>query len=322
MKGIETLQEAMIHFADFENCKAVMIQLRWPDGVIRCPQCDSDKVVWLAKARAWKCYGKHPRAKFTLKTGTVLEDSAIGLNKWLPAIWLVVNCKNGISSCELARDLMVTQKTAWFMAHRIRLAMQSAGGGKLGGRVEVDETFIGGKARNMHASRRKALGIGPGGEGKTIVLGMLERGGRVRTQVVPNREAKTLQPHIRSHVMRGSKVMTDEHAGYNGLEDDFLRGVINHAERYVDGLVHTNGMENYWSLFKRGINGTYVSVEPFHLFRYLDEQAFRFSNRAVKHNRLTDADRFSLAVSQIVGRRLTFDALTGKNTEGPPSELA
>lgn len=171
----------------------------------------------------------------------------------------------------------------------------------------------------MHRSRIKALGIGPGGEGKTIVLGMLERGGNVRTYVVANRESNTLQPLIRSNVKRGAKVMSDEHGGYNGLEDDFLRGVVNHAERYVDGMVHTNGMENYWSLFKRGLNGTYVSVEPFHLFRYLDEQAFRFNNRAVKTNKRTDAERFSLAVLQIVGRRLTFDGLTGKNLEGPPS---
>src|SRR6185437_1369513 len=272
---------------------------------------------YIKPRRLWECKAKHPRREFSIKVGTVMEDSAIGLDKWLTAMWLIRNCKNGISSCEVAKDLGITQKSAWFMLHRIRLGMQDSehGGGKLGDRVEVDETFIGGKARNMHAKVRKAKNIGPGGEGKTIVLGMLERGGVVRTHVVANREGDTLQPIVRDHVKRGAKVMTDEHAGYNGLEDDFLRGVINHAERYVDGMIHTNGMENYWSLVKRGLSGTYISTEPFHLFRYLDEQGFRFNNRKAGTRTLTDGERMDILAGQIVGKRLTYKELIGKEGE-------
>jgi transposase-like protein len=146
-----TLREAIIYFADYENCRRAVEAIRWPDGVVRCPTCGSERVTYLATQKRYKCYGKHPRAQFSLKVGTVFEDSPLGLEKWLPALWLLTGCKNGISSYELARALGVTQKSAWFMLHRLRLALQSDSGGKLGGDVELDETFIGGKARNMHA---------------------------------------------------------------------------------------------------------------------------------------------------------------------------
>ena len=150
-----TLLEAVKYFQDFENCRRFMAQLRWADGVVRCPRCNSDHVKFLDKARVWKCYGKHDHAKFSLKTGTIFEDSPITLDKWLPAVWQVVNCRNGISSWELHRAIGVTQKTAWFMLHRIRLAMQDDyTGGNLAGEIEIDETFIGGKARNMHKDRK------------------------------------------------------------------------------------------------------------------------------------------------------------------------
>src|SRR5580692_1423852 len=184
MEGFKTLREAVIHFSDFENCKRVMVQLRWPDGVVKCPHCNSAKVTFLANARIWKCYTKHPRPRFSLKTGTIFEDSPVGLDKWLPALWLLVNCKNGISSCELARDLGVTQKTAWFMAHRLRFALTEGGFGLLSGEVEADETFIGGKSRNMHIAQRKRRITASGVKDKTAVMGMLERGGKVRTVVV------------------------------------------------------------------------------------------------------------------------------------------
>ena len=189
----KTLLEAIRYFSDYENCHQFMMDLRWPDGKVRCPQCASDHVVYLAKARVWKCYTKHPRQKFSLKTGTIFEDSPLGLDKWLAAVWLIVNCKNGISSYEIARDLGVTQKSAWHMAHRIRLALQAGDFGKLSGEVEVDETFIGGKARNMHIAQRKRRITGTGGKDKTAVLGVLERGGKVRTTVVADRKKKTLQ---------------------------------------------------------------------------------------------------------------------------------
>ena len=310
MEGFKTLREAIIHFADFENCKRVMIQLRWPDGKIACPHCGSEKVTYLANNRVWKCYAKHPRPKFSLKTGTIFEDSPIGLDKWLPALWLVVNCKNGISSCELARDLGVTQKTAWFMAHRLRFALTDGGSGLLSGEVEADETFIGGKARNLHAAKRAQKITGTGGKDKTAVMGILERGGKVRVAVVPNRKKKALQAEVRKHVEAGAALYTDSLKSYEGLKE-FEHKVVDHAVAYVDGKVHTNGMENFWSLLKRGLNGTYVSVEPFHLFRYLDEQAFRFNNR----KELNDYGRFEPALSQITSKRLTYEHLTGKDRE-------
>jgi transposase-like protein len=308
MGDFQTLQEAVIYFNDFENCKAVMVQLRWPDGVVRCPRCNSDRVIWLSKNRVWKCYGKHDHPTFSLKIGTIFEDSPVGLEKWLPALWLVVNCKNGVSSCELARHLGVTQKTAWFMGHRLRYALKDGGFGLVSGEVEADETFIGGKARNMHIEKRKRRITGTGGKDKTAVMGILERGGKVRTTVVPNRKKKALQAEVRKHVEAGSVLYTDALLSYEGLERQYAHEVIDHAVKYVDGRVHTNGLENFWSLLKRGISGTYVSVEPFHLFRYLDEQTFRYNNRT----EIGDHGRFMLALSQIASKRLTYDHLTGK----------
>ncbi len=245
-----------------------------------------------------------------------MEDSPIGLVKWLPAMWLLCNCKNGISSYELARDLGITQKSAWLMLHRIRAAMQSGSFFKLGlsgNPVEVDETFVGGESNNMHKSKRLAKGITAQGSkaGKVIVQGVLERGGKVKAMVVPDRKKKTLQANVNEHVTKGSEVFTDELLSYYGLNKEYVHAVINHAESYVRGRVHTNGMENFWSLLKRGLNGTYIAVEPYHIDRYLDEQVFRYNNRATKENPLNDADRFALAVSQIVGKRLTYAELTG-----------
>ena len=310
MDGLKTLQDAIIYFSTYENCKTVMSQLRWPDGVVKCPQCGSDHVIYLEKARVWKCYGKHDRPKFSLKTGTIFEDSPLGLDKWLPALWLVVNCKNGISSCETARDLGVTQKTAWFMNHRLRFALTDGGSGLLSGEVEADETFIGGKARNMHAFKRATKVTGTGGKDKTAVMGILQRGGKVRTSVVSNRKKKTLHSEVRKHVEAGSAIYTDALKSYEGM-DEFRHQVIDHAVKYVDGKVHTNGLENFWSLVKRGLGGTYISVEPFHLFRYLDEQSFRYNNR----KEMSDYDRFELTLTQITGKRFTYEHLTGKDRE-------
>jgi len=305
----KSLQEAIVYFSNPDNCIDYLAIRRWPDGRVTCPSCGSDKVKFNASRRLWQCSSHHAKRQFSIKVGTVMEDSAIPLDKWMTATWLVTNCKNGISSYEIARDVKVTQKSAWFMLHRIRLAMQDDFfGSKLGGEVEVDETFIGGKARNMHLSERKRRITGTGGKDKAIVFGMLERGGRVRAKVMPNRKRASIQPEIREHVQAGAALYSDEWWAYNGLETDYAHQVIDHAVKYVDGRVHTNGMENFWSLLKRGISGTYVSVEPFHLFRYLDEQMFRFNNR----KDIDDAGRFDLTVSQLVGKRLTFAELTGK----------
>ena len=314
MKSQPTLRDAMLYFSEFEHCKEFMTELRWPNGKVKCPQCGSEKVTWLSKPRVWKCYGKHQRPTFTLKTGTIFEDSPISLEKWLPCAWLLINCKNGISSYEISRDLGVTQKTAWFMLHRIRLAMQDdLSGGMLGGEVEVDETFIGGKARFMHKSDRRRKNLkGGGAAGKAIVLGLLERETenkpkRVRVTVIPDRTKPVMQENVRPHVEQGSQIYSDDAGYYWRMDKEYAHGIVNHAEAYVVGNVHTNGLENFWSLLKRGLSGTYISVEPFHLFRYIDEQAYRFNNR-----KLTDAERFAAVLEQIVGRRLTYEQLTGK----------
>ena len=279
---------------------------RWPEGVT-CPRCGSKDVLFLEKYNRWHCRAKHTAPQFTLKTGTIMEDSPIGLDKWMTAMWQIVNCKNGISSYEIHRALGITQKTAWFLDHRIRLALHTRSFNKLSGQVEVDETYIGGKARNMHKSvRARRLPHARGQGGKAIVMGILERKGKVHTHVVGTNRKSALQPHVREHVEPGSEIFTDSHPGYQGMPE-YTHNVIDHAVAYVQGNVHTNGLENFWSLLKRGIHGTYVSVEPFHLFRYVDEQAWRYNNR-----KMTDGERFDMAVKGIVGKRVTFDELTGK----------
>jgi hypothetical protein len=270
----QTLIEAIRYFTDPDTCHAFMVTLRWPDGVVRCPTCGSDNVGFLKPRRLFQCKTKHPRQQFSVKVGTIFEDSPIGLDKWLCAMWMIANDKNGISSYEVSRDLGVTQKTAWFLMHRIRLAMQSGSIDKLDGTVEVDETFIGGKARFMHKGKRAVKIQGTGGMRKVAVMGLLDRHG-------PDGHS-----HVRTHVLADRKIRT-------------LTGLVR--------KVHTNGIENFWSLLKRSIKGTYVSVEPFHLFRYLDEQAFRFNSR-----KLSDGTRFLNLASRIIGKRLTYNDLTGK----------
>src|SRR5271165_1978712 len=316
-----SLQEAIVYFSNPDNCIDYIAMRRWPDGVV-CPVCGSTKVsAFNPTRRTWKCGSHHPKREFSVKVGTIYEDSPISLDKWLTATWMLTNCKNGVSSYEIARDVKVTQKSAWFMLQRIRLAMQDEFfGSKLNGEVEVDETFIGGKARFMHKDvrARKISGRGKHMTDKVAVMGMLERGGRVRTQVIADRSSATLQGLVKQHVTAGADVFTDELHGYWGLNEQYKHQIIDHALKYVDGRVHTNGMENFWSLLKRGLKGTYVAVEPFHLFRYLDEQMFRFNNRATKDNPLNDADRFDMIVRKIVGKRLTFAELTGKTATATP----
>lgn len=327
MKEPLTLQEAIVYFSDPERAFVSAVNLRWPDGKITCPRCGNDKHSFIKTRLLWFCKGC--KKQFTVKVGTIFEDSALGLDKWMTAVWLVVNCKNGVSSYEVARALGITQKSAWFMLQRIREALREKGAvtndDKIGGfgAVEVDETFVGGKPKNMHKSRRVKMNAINASVGepyrylnKTIVMGMLDRKLRqVRATVIPNVKRTTLQAQILQEVFPGTKVYTDEHVGYQGLGKKFAHEVINHMEHYVDGRIHTNGIENFWSLLKRGLNGTYVAVEPFHLRRYVDEQVFRYNNRATKDNKLNDADRFALAMSQINGRRLTYSELTGKDVD-------
>ncbi|HET6144218.1 MAG TPA: IS1595 family transposase [Candidatus Acidoferrales bacterium] len=310
----KTLQEAIKHFSNPDNALAYMVSLRWPNGVV-CPTCDRKDARFLANQSKWQCKSVHAKRQFSVKVGTIFEDSPISLEKWLTAVWMIANCKNGVSSYEVARAIGVTQKSAWFMMHRIRLAMQSGSFLKIGGEgkpVEVDETFIGGKARHMHKSKRAIRITSTGMKDKTPVVGILERGGQVRTAVIPNRRKNVLHAEIRKHVSADSLLFTDSLPSYEGLEAEYAHKVIDHAVAYVDGAVHTNGLENYRSLLKRGLKGTYVSVETFHLFRYLDEQAFRFNNRGSKDVPVNDGQRFDSVLSHVLGKRLTYAEVTGK----------
>jgi transposase-like protein len=313
-----SLIEVIRYFSDPDVCIEFIASLRWMNGVV-CPHCESQNVGFLKTRRIWKC--RECRKQFSVKTGTIFEESPIKLDKWLMAIWLVVNCKNGISSYEIARDLKVTQKSAWFMLHRVRLALKSGSWSKLGGTggpVEADECYIGPKPQAMHADRRLKLRSAENGYvDKVAVFGMLDRDTRqVRAKVVPNAKRETLQEQILNGIERKSTVYTDGWPGYDGLAArEFIHSTVNHATEYVKGQVHTQGIENFWSLLKRGLTGTYVAVEPFHLDRYLDEQMFRFNNRGTRDNPLNDGDRFMLAVSQISGKRLTYAELTGKVPE-------
>jgi transposase-like protein len=193
----KTLQAAILCFSDPANCRDYLVARRWPKGVI-CPRCGSDKVAFLEKYNRWQCSNAHAGRQFTSKTGTIFEDSPVSLDKWLLAMWQVVNCKNGVSSYEIARATGVTQKTAWFMDHRIRLALQGEEGGKLSGEIEVDETYVGGKARNMHKAKRRAKITKPGPHDKVPVMGILERGGKVRTFVIPDNQGHNLKPLVGS----------------------------------------------------------------------------------------------------------------------------
>jgi transposase-like protein len=308
----ETLTDAVKYFADADTALHFMVSIRWPDGNAVCPCCGKSNAAFLATRRLWKCRDCHKQ--FSVKVGTIFEDSALGFDKWLPAFWMIVNAKNGISSCELARALGVTQKTAWFMLHRIRLAMQNGSMEKLSGEVEVDETYIGGKARMMNSAQRGKRGRGtgaPGMVGKEIVMGILERVGKIKLKHVANARRHTVQTEIRQNVEASSQVFTDALRSYNGLSKDYTHEAIDHAREYVRGNVHTNGLENFWSLLKRGIRGTYISVEPFHLFRYLDEQAFRFNEREN-----TDSGRFLKGIIGIIGRRLQYAKLIGQQDVG------
>ena len=306
----KTLQQAIVYFSDPAIAFAEAVRYRWPDGVVKCPTCGSTAVYFTASRKVWQCKEHHAKRQFSVKIGSIMEDSPLSLDKWLVAMWLITNAKNGISSYELGKAIGVTQKSAWFMLHRIRLAMQDEDSGKLSGMVEVDETYIGGKARFMHKGKRERIITGTGGMGKVAVMGLLERHGKdghstVQTQIVKSTKRALLQAAIRASVEKDASIFTDALKSYEGLNEDYVHQVIDHAERYVDGQVHTNGLENFWSLLKRTIKGTYVSVEPFHLFRYLDEQAFRFNTR-----KLSDAARFATTAASVFGKRLTFNQLT------------
>jgi transposase-like protein len=309
----DTLLGTITYFADPNVATMFVAALRWPNGV-ECPRCDSKAVSYVPSRCIWQCKGC--RKQFSVKVGSIFEDSPIPLSKWLPAMWMLVNCKNGVSSYEIARDLGVTQKTAWFMLHRLRLAIHAKSFDKMDGTIEADETYIGGASRFMHKKKRERLNVKRGRSiaGKVAVMGLLARHGKdghsiVRTEVLTSLRKPVVQGHVRKHVEVGATINTDAYHSYDNLsESSYTHNVIDHAEKYVDGQVHTNGCENFWSLLKRAIKGTYVSVEPFHLFRYLDEQVYRFNNR-----KTTDGGRFLEACAAVFGKRLTYRALIGRD---------
>lgn len=309
----KTLQEAVSYFSDAQKTFDYAVNLRWPDGEVTCPRCNGTEHSFISTRRIWFCKGC--KKQFTVKVGTIFEDSALGMDKWMIGVWLIVNAKNGISSYEVGRALGITQKSAWHMMHRVRCALHEKDTVQLGGEgkeVEVDETFIGGAARFMHSGKRRERITERGVKGKAAVMGVLERGGQVRATAISNRKRHLLETTIRAHIKAGSAIYSDNFASYDRLNSyGYKHDVVDHAEKYVDGQVHTNGLENFWSLLKRGLKGTYVSVEPFHLFRYLDEQVFRYNFRKLPN----DGARFVLAMEHIAGKRLTYQELTGKGTD-------
>ena len=235
-----TLLEAIRYFSDLDVCTEFVAKLRWPDGPV-CPRCEGTEHSYLTTRRLWKC--KSCKKQFSLKVGTIFEDSPLGLDKWMAAVWLIANAKNGVSSHEMARSLGVTQKSAWFMVHRIRLAMSSGTFQKLNGTVEMDETFISGKARNMHKKVRARKITGTRGKDKTAVVGFRQRDGEVRAAVVEDRRKPTLQARVRANVAPGTTIYTDALPSYHGLDRDFEHETVDHAVEYVRGQVHTNGIE-------------------------------------------------------------------------------
>ena len=319
MDAPHTLQQAVAYFSDPQQAFEAAVEFRWPGSNVTCPRCEQKKFSFIKTRRIWFCYVC--KKQFTVKVGTVMEDSPLGLDKWMVAIWMLANCKNGISSYELGKNLGIRQQSAWFMLHRIREAMKDDRTHKFGfgGPVESDEAFIGPNPAKMNRIQRKKYSIERNKGGyiaKTAVHGMLDRELRqVRAKVLPNVKRETLQNAILDNVTPSAKVYTDDAVAYDELSKNFVHKVVNHSREYVRGQVHTQGIDNFWSLLKRTLRGTYVAVEPFHLDHYIDEQVFRFNNRATTDNKLTDTDRFALLMTQVAGKRLTYERLTGKGTD-------
>lgn len=312
----QTLLESVRHFSDLDLCNEHMIAVKWPEGKIVCPKCGGENIGRITSRRKLQCKAATCRKQFSAKVGTIFEDSPLGLDKWFVCVWLIANAKNGISSHEVGRALGVTQATAWFMLHRVRMAMRTGSFRKLGGTVESDETYVGGKSINMHAAKRAKVILGRGGVGKAIVHGMLERGGaenpsQVRASVVVDVEATTLLPNVLANVEEGATIYTDAHLAYAGLVRRWIHDVIDHSVAFVRGAVHTNGIENFWSLLKRTIKGSYVHVSPWQLAKYVDEQVFRFNERL-----RNDAERFREVLRSCVGKRLTYRQLAGVDGAG------
>lgn len=306
-KQPETLLEAVVYFSDEDRAHAHFNAIRWPHG-IACPRmgCGSADIRSLGSRRRWRC--KDCGRDFSAKVGTIFEDSPLPLQKWLPAVWLIANAKNGISSMELHRALGVTQKTAWFMLQRLRTSLKIREDFQLAGEVEVDETYVGGKLEF-----KKALAKGhkmTGHYDKQTVFGMVERGGQARAWTVAEPTRKELWPILQRNIRHDATVNTDAARVYTHIDEYFAHhDVVNHAAaEYVRDRAYTNNIECFWNLLKRSIKGTYICPRPFHLQGYIDEQLFRFNSR--DNN---DGGRFQAATKMVDGKRLTYKALIGRN---------
>ncbi|HAL44579.1 MAG TPA: IS1595 family transposase [Phycisphaerales bacterium] len=314
METPKTLLQAARYFADLDICEKFMREIKWHGDEPACPHCGSKRIGEIKTRRLLRC--KDCRKQFSSKVGTIFEDSPLGLDKWFVAVWAIANCKNGISSHELARSIGVRQPTAWFMLHRIRTAMECGTPDKFDGTAEMDTTYIGGTAKNMHTSRREKLIQGRGAVGKTPVHGILQRGtenraSQINAAVIGTNGIGDTITHVKQIVKRGSQVCTDEARAYDNLSPDYVHQAVDHSVAYVNGNVHCNGVENFWSLFKRTIHGTYVAIAPFHLCRYVAEQVFRFNYRE-----LTDSTRFWFLLNHVFNKRLTYRTLAGIDDAG------
>jgi transposase-like protein len=317
MKGIlpmqpdlKTLHDAMVHFLEPQNAIDYMIELRWPDGVVVCPTCGGTDVTWMPTRSLFQCKWRHPRRQFSVKVGTIFEDSPIALGKWLLIGWMLANCRNGISSHEVARTIGITQKSAWFMLHRLReAALDENHSEPLFNEVECDETYVGGKTKFKHARKIAQLTRKPSIHDKTPVMGILQRGGAVRAMVVKNHKRASLQAEIQKNVAPGSTLYTDDLHSYRGLPG-YTHYYVDHLTKYVSGQIHTNGLENFWSLLKRCIKGTYVQVTPEHLNAYVAEQVFRYNSR--KGLKVTEEQRFAKLLTRTTGKRLTYAKLIAR----------
>lgn len=290
-------------FPDEGAARSYLESRRWPNGP-RCPICDSGERIGVHSAGHYRCYAC--REAFTVRTGTVMERSHVPLHKWLYSMYLLVTARKGISSMQLSKEIGITQKSAWFVLHRLREAC-GKDLDKLRGIIEIDETFVGGKEANKHESKRKRLGRGS--VGKTPVLGMRERGGR--TIALPVEDVSTASVHraIHTHVEAGSTIHTDEAGAYNGLDGLFFRREsVNHsAGEYVRAGVHTNGIESVWAVMKRGLHGVYHHASPQHLGRYVNEFAFRLNEGNVRQHTMK---RLDALIAASIGKRLTYAELT------------
>lgn len=308
-----TLLEATAYFAVPAHCHDFMREIKWPSGVIVCPECGNESCKEMStRPGKIKCNRAACQKQFSYKVGTIFEDSPLGLDKWFVAVWSIANCRNGISSHELGRAIGVTQKTAWFMLHRIRLAMESESFDKFDGEVATDETYVGGKAKNMHAKRRKKVIDGRGTVGKVPVQAIVQRDGNVRTFVVSATDTETLRRNVLRSVRKGCHVYTDEACASGPLAAHYQLSTVNHsAGEFVRDRVSTNCVENFFSLLKRALKGTYIAVKPWHLFRYCHEQGFRYNVRKLK-----DAARFLNLLRGVVNKRITYKQLAAIGDAG------